>query len=237
VRPVAGQARFTVGMAFLTWFVSTVVAYVVTLAVLSATGNADLSVDELPPWAAVVSVTALWVPVLVALRVLSVKWGTHDFRSDYGLRFRWVDVLGIPIGVLTQLVVLELLYWPLRVLFSEQFDRDTVEEPARDLFDRFEGGWLVVLVVIVVIGAPIVEELLYRGLILRSLDGRINDALAVVASAGWFALAHFQGVQLPGLFVLGIILGVLAQRTGRIGMGIFTHAAFNATTVVMLARR
>jgi hypothetical protein len=50
----------------------------------------------------------------------------------------------------------------------------------------------------------------------------------------FFALVHFQVLQIPGLFLFGLIAGTCAQRTGRLGMSILAHAAFNATAVVML---
>ena len=158
------------------------VAFGVTLTVAILTGQADAPADELPGWMTAVSVTALWIPVLIGLRILSKRLGTGDFRADYGLHFRWVDLAGIPLGVLTQLVVLKLI-WPLRSWFPDQFHKDAVEEPARNLFDRLNGAWLVLLVFIVVVGAPVIEELLYRGLIFRTLDGLIAPPLAVLGSA------------------------------------------------------
>lgn len=234
MRPVAGQARFTVGTAALTWFVTLVVAFAITITVATMTGYVDTPAEDLPAWMTAVSVTALWIPVLIALRAISARLGTGDFRTDYGLRFQWVDLVGVPLGVLTQLVLLELVYWPLRSLFPNQFDKDSVEKVARNLFDRLDGGWLVLLVLIVVVGAPVIEELLYRGLIFRTLDGQIAAPLAIVGSALWFAAAHFQPVQFAGLFVIGLVLATCVQRTGRLGMAIVTHAAFNATTVLLL---
>jgi hypothetical protein len=81
VRPVQGQARFTVGAAALTWFVTLMVAFGVTLTVAILTGQADTPADELPGWMTAVSVTALWIPVLIGLRILSRRLGTGDFRD------------------------------------------------------------------------------------------------------------------------------------------------------------
>ncbi len=41
---------------------------------------------------------------------------------------------------------------------------------------------------------------------------------------------------MPGLFVIGIVLGVAAVRTGRLGMAVLIHMAFNATGLVLVAR-
>ena len=234
MRPVPGQPRFSVGVAAATWALTLLVGYAITLVVFAITGNTGVATSELPAWAAVVSVTALWIPEIVGLRAVSDRYGTGRMRGDYGLAFRPIDLIGIPIGVLSQLVLLELVYWPLRNLFPDTFAKRLVEEPARNLFDRADGLWLVTIIVVVCVGAPIIEELLYRGLIMRSIEGRITDGLAIVGSALWFAFAHVQPVQLPGLFVFGVVLALCAHRSGRLGMGIAAHAAFNATTVVML---
>ena len=65
-----------------------------------------------------------------------------------------------------------LVYVPLRAWWPETFSDDRLEETARDLVDRADGAAVVVLVLVVVVGAPIVEELVYRG----SAPGLVRDA-------------------------------------------------------------
>jgi len=93
----------------------------------------------------------------------------------------------------------------------------------------------VALVRLVAIGAPIVEELVYRGLILQTLQSRIDDVLALIASAAFFAAIHFAPVEFPGLFAFGIVLGLCYQRTGRLGMAVAAHVGFNAMGLVIAA--
>ena len=98
---------------------------------------------------------------------------------------------------------------------------------------------LALLIVVAVIGAPIVEELVYRGLLQGALGRTLRQWrgwLAVVLAAALFALVHFLPVEYPGLFLIGLVVGVCALRTGRLGMGILTHAAFNAAALVVAAR-
>ena len=61
-----------------------------------------------------------------------------------------------------------------------------------------------------------------------------HDVFSAVAA--FFAAIHFRWVEFPGLFVFGLILGVCALRTGRLGMGIAAHMAFNATGLLLVAR-
>src|SRR5690606_29357745 len=98
------------------------------------------------------------------------------------------------------------------------------------------GAWMVLLVVVVVIGAPLVEELFYRGLLQRSLARRVDDKVAVVAVAAGFAFIHLRPVEFPGLLAFGLVLGVCTMITGRISMGIAAHLAFNATGLIAASR-
>lgn len=228
------QARIGVGQAAAVWLIAALVGNIVGSAVLAAAGYETAA--EAPVWVTMVSAAALWAPMLVGLWVLSSRLGTGRFGDDFGLRFKLVDLIGVPIGVLSQLVVVRLIYWPLERGWPQTFSRSRVERNARDLYDQAHGGWLVGLVAIVVIGAPLVEELVYRGLLQGAVVRRINDAVAVVAVAAFFALIHLRWVELPGLFAFGLILGICALRTGRLGMGIMAHMAFNATGLMLVAR-
>jgi membrane protease YdiL (CAAX protease family) len=227
------QSRIGVGQAAAVWLAAWLVGNVLGSAVIVATGYKSAS--EAPVWVTMVLALSLWTPMLAGLWMLSIRLGRGSFADDYGLRFKLVDLVGVPVGVLSQLVVVRLVYWPLERGWPQTFSRSHVERNARDLYDRAHGGWLLGLVAVVVIGAPFVEELMYRGLLQGALVRRLNDAVAVVAVAAFFALIHFRWVELPGLFVFGLILGVCALRTGRLGMGIVAHMAFNATGLLLVA--
>jgi membrane protease YdiL (CAAX protease family) len=228
------QSRIGVGQAAAVWLATWLVGNILGSAVIVATGYKSAS--EAPVWVTMVLALSLWTPMLAGLWMLSSRLGRGSFAEDYGLRFKLVDLVGVPVGVLSQLVVVRLVYWPLERGWPQTFSRSRVERNARDLYDRAHGGWLLGLVAIVVIGAPFVEELMYRGLLQGALVRRVNDAVAVVAVAAFFAFIHFRWVELPGLFVFGLILGVCALRTGRLGMGIMAHMAFNAIGLMLVAR-
>ena len=85
----------------------------------------------------------------------------------------------------------------------------------------------MLLVIIVVIGAPLVEEFLYRGLLQRSVSVLVGVGFGLVSTSAWFALIHFSPVEYPGLFLAGLVFGACVAVTGRIGPAIVTHAAFN----------
>lgn len=174
----------------------------------------------------------LWVGLIGAPVYAAWRKGV-SLRHDFGLWARGSDVpVGLVIGVLLQVVLVPLIYVPLRLLGG---DTAEVSEPARELVGNAVGPLGVVLLLLVVgLGAPFAEELFYRGLLQRSLLNRLGrPAWAVVLAALFFALAHLQSLQFPALVAVGIVFGFLALRSGRLGLSLFAHIGFNLTTAVV----
>jgi membrane protease YdiL (CAAX protease family) len=226
--PHTSAPRWGLGDAVAGLLVGYVLSAIAQTIVLGITGD---EVDDAPLWMVAVLQVPFWAGLVGAVVYASRAKGTGDLRADFGVGIRRDDWIGLPAGVLTQWPVVPLLYWPILELFH---DLD-VEGPARDLTDRAGGALgIVLLVLVVVVGAPIVEELFFRGLVLRSLERRFPAWVALVLTAALFALFHFEGIQTPALFVFGLVAGWLAQRQGRLGAAMLAHAGFNAVTVVVL---
>ena len=175
----------------------------------------------------------LWLP-LVGVTVWAAWLKGNGVVRDFGLRIKAVDVpLGVVGGFVTQYAI-GWIYVP--IFWLTDTDVDDLEEAARDITDRATDGFgSVMVVILVVIGAPIVEELFWRGLVLRSFERRFGPVVAVVASGVLFGLAHTNNpLGMPGLILFGMFLGYLAVRTGRLGAPILAHMAFNTVTVVNL---
>ncbi|MDP1805773.1 MAG: CPBP family intramembrane metalloprotease, partial [Acidimicrobiales bacterium] len=81
----------------------------------------------------------------------------------------------------------------------------------------------------------VVEEIFYRGLVLRAAARRFGTRWAVFGSSAIFGVSQFELVQFPGLFAFGVVLALLAVRTGRLGASIAAHVAFNGVAVIGLA--
>ena len=107
-----------------------------------------------------------------------------------------------------------------------------------DLDKHRDAATVALFVVGAVILAPLVEELLFRGVLLRALLRKFDPPVAVLVSALVFALVHYIGDPhtlpfLPALAGLGAVLAVTAVRTGDLSASIFIHAGFNLTTTVL----
>lgn len=82
--------------------------------------------------------------------------------------------------------------------------------------------------------APLFEETLFRGVLLPVLASRLGPLPAVLASALVFALAHLSLTELVPLLVLGVGLGWLRWRSGRLAASVLMHALWNGLTFVNL---
>lgn len=213
-----------------------VLAYVLTILfaplVYKITGQSlDTPSDQVP-----LSTVALQqVPFYGGMLAVPLIASRHKGRgpiTDFGLRMRWTDgPFGAVVGALTQFAATA-LYLPF--IWLEYLDRDELSEPARNLTDKAHGAGVVLLILVVGIAAPIVEEIFFRGLVLRSLERKYGVRWAIVGSSVIFGAAHFEPLQFPALFVFGLVAALLATRTGRLGPGIWAHVAFNLVAVVGL---
>ena len=79
---------------------------------------------------------------------------------------------------------------------------------------------------------PIVEELVFRGLVTSAIRGRLGAVATPIASGTLFALAHGDLHIVLALLPLGIALGFVYERTGSIVPGMVTHVLYNAIGVI-----
>lgn len=222
-------ALLTARRTFTFWVMAFLLANIVaTVVVLATYGTADD--DALTPiWVVGISGLSMWATYLYVISAISNRYGSGDVLSDYRISFRWRDVWGIPIGIASQFILVTAVTYPLTKLFPDEFSVEEVEKRARELADAASGGWVFVLFLIVVVGAPIVEEIVYRGLLQQGLERSVNPAIALVVTAAIFAAIHLQPIEFPGLFAFALVLGWTYRKTQRLGLPIITHMAFNAS--------
>ena len=82
--------------------------------------------------------------------------------------------------------------------------------------------------------APLVEEVVFRGAILRALlKWNQNHWLCIAISAALFGLSHFNPAQTPHAFLAGLLLGWMYYRTGSIVPGVVVHWVNNSVAYAM----
>ena len=184
------------------------------------------------------------VPMALAMcRLLGNRRGASKSGADasQGLRMRWGDA---PRGI-----GLMVMSWPFVALAGfaaaaavEIWTAQPIDPIAHETLATIrtgEGGmWRWALLVAPIIGAPIVEEIVFRVCLqgaLLSLLGR--GWLAILLASAIFAVIH-AGIAdahaLVPLCVLGVAMGIAYERTRRLGVPIVMHMAFNAVNVLVV---
>lgn len=187
----------------------------------------------------------IWVPPRWAANwSLRVKTKNHKIvkkgdpkaaktsREELGLRglLTWTDIGLSPIAYL----VATLLAAGLTALFSvfPWFDANQVQETGYTIW--MSGGERVVAFLILVVLAPIAEELIFRGWLYGRLRREVGTPVAILLVSLLFGLVHFQWNVGVNVFALSVVLCVLREITGTVYAGILTHMLKNGIAFYLL---
>ena len=227
------------------WLAGQVISLVLLVVVAGINGHShDLSAlvrrSAQPAWIVVCGLVGLWIGFLGAVVIASKARGTGHVLADMRWGFRRSDPLvGIGVGLGGQFVLLPLLYIPVQYFVPHLSEK--LDQPAKHLTGGFRGSEVALIAFLTVVVVPIVEELTFRGLMLRGFlrafarAGRtLGPALAVVATGVVFGLAHVEALEFLGLMAFGTVLAVLAYKTNRLGPSIFAHGTFNLVAILLV---
>jgi uncharacterized protein len=209
--------------------------------VVSLVGGRFL-IDELVTfgWPVLVYVTILAVvgygPSLWWCWYVSRRWGSRSLADDIGLRARWSDLGWGPLiwvaAVMCQVVVAA-------VVLVARVPTSSNTEGIGDL--QADRSYVIALLVTAVIAAPLVEEMVFRGVVLRGLLSRFGVIVSIGVQAVLFGVAHIdpvRGIGNVGLAVVlsavGVALGTAAYLLRRIGPTILAHAIFNGIVLAIV---
>ncbi len=198
----------------------------------------DAVIDFDWPVAAYVALLALvgYGPPVWWCRFASNRWATGDLGTDIGLTPRFADLGWGPViwlGAIAAQVVVGLVVVALGVpLVSNTEGLDEISA------DR---TYVVSLVITAVIAAPIVEEMVFRGVVMRGLRSRLPLVAVIVVQGLLFGVAHIDPVRGAGnvglvmvLSGVGIAFGIGVALLGRIGPSIVAHAIFNGAVLLLV---
>lgn len=163
-------------------------------------------------------------PVVVARRKGS------GVRRDFGLRLAWSDVAAGLLGALVMFAC-AVVYLVVLLAFTDITPTSAVADVAADATQP----WLAILALLVAFGAPLVEELHFRGLWYGALRKRGWGPWPVILlTAAAFGAFHLEWARFPLLFASGVVLGFLRHYTGRLGAGVVAHGLNNSLAALAL---
>lgn len=172
----------------------------------------------------------IWLTCLV----VSNRHGTGRPFTDFGLSFGWGDLWrGAALFVLARIATVVAL-----LPFAGHLER--VRRLTEGLSDVSTLSF-VLFAIAAVVGAPILEELMFRGVLQRSLASRVGQVWAIFIQGALFGLYHVTpglgASNVPYAFALmaaGWVLGWGAWLWRRLGATSTAHFFVNATSVAVL---
>lgn len=196
--------------------------------------KAGLSVREM----GLLTLIAMPVSLAAALSALRLASGM-DRLPRFRLNFR-----GFGLGLLLAIAVFPVTAAASNVMIVilsalGSAPPDAIAHDTLDAIRDPSGGvWRWVLVAGAVLVTPVVEEILFRGLLQSALAAALPWRWgAVLGASALFTLAHTAGGveahSLPAIAVLGLSMGIAYERTGRIAVPIAMHLAFNGANVAL----
>lgn len=186
--------------------------YQATLQAASTGGNAIL--------AALVSAFSSVITLIIFLKT---KW--TPLTRGYLLSKPWGTLLWVALFSLGTIIPLSFLY--------EQLGIEMDENTQQIITSMMKEPWGYVAVGIL---APLAEEVVFRGAILRTLLGimsKKNHWVAIMISAAIFGVVHANLAQFINALLMGLILGWMYYRTGSLVPGILLHWVNNTMAYVL----
>lgn len=213
-------------------------------------------VANYPIWITILATLGVFIVAMV-IGQLTVLFTKHDGESVNGfpLFLRTAITFGITIGFAWWMgrrngtlprrplsfslkkTNLTLILWGLALIILTTM----VLEPLLDLFPREyiervnsnigSGGWAMLTTIIAI---PILEEVLFRGIIQQELTAGYGRIKGVLMAAAIFGVMHMNPPQAINAFFIGIILGYLYIRSGSLVPAITIHAINNAIAFLLL---
>ncbi len=190
--------------------------------VLGASFTVALIAGALSSWIGL----AGW-PIVVTI------WRGNGPRLDLGFTMNWSDVRW---GVLAGLVGLLLAGIAAALTMAVFGDFTSAAGDAAELLIAQSGpiAWIT-FGLLIMVGAPIAEELAFRGLMFSALLKRgVKPWLVIVITSALFAVFHIEPTRVFLLFVIGLVLGFVRYRTNSIGSAIIAHGVINAPAAIFV---
>ncbi|WP_298844321.1 CPBP family intramembrane glutamic endopeptidase [Clostridium sp.] len=149
--------------------------------------------------------------IIVLVKLLSNRSNEKNHKPYLnGMKFFYVALMIVAFRLIFDN---SLIFWVSGIsmpsFINEAFDEITVSP--------------IILIISVIIIAPIYEEIIFRGILLKGMSKKINPAIAIVISALLFGIVHMNIPQGVNAFLLGLVLGFIYLSSKSIYLSIFAH--------------
>ena len=234
----AGHAWYVPGLggmlALVGWYLAGALLGGVILQVLSA----FLPQEAVQDYAMIVVYPVQFLPAMVYAASRSRKNMLFDPGYELDNRHSAPFSFGLIVLVTVAMTVASMFafdlpnYWNMLLT-----NKSSVMAQFYDLFmeqmKAMTGGPLWASFLVVAVFAPVFEEWLCRGMVLRGLLTKMKPAWAIILSAVFFAVIHANPWQALNAFLIGLVMGYVYYKTGSLILTMLIHFINNGTAVIL----
>lgn len=178
-----------------------------------------------------------FIVALVAL-VLCMRVNVVEFLGLKWSKWYLAPILAIPIILVVYSLTALLMATGFGEWVAELQGLESADEAQQDVVKLMRENkdplLFAVLAIVACVGAPLSEEVVFRGYIYPVVKRFTNIPVSVVFNGLLFAAIHGNLAALPTLFLLGLILAVAYELSGSLWLPIAIHAAYNTVSVIVL---
>lgn len=194
-----------------------------------------ISAEFAQAYGTVISYPLMFVPPMIYASYQSRKteiWGELEGIPEGGIPLdsnNFGQLGGFKIALIVSVATLAAAFVaePVNMLLPE------MPEFLEKALEQLTEGPLWVTLLSVSIFAPLFEEWLCRGLVLRGLLQKLNPFSAIAVSAAFFAVLHMNPWQAIPAFLLGLLFGYVYYKTGSLKLTMLMHCVNNTFAAVM----
>ncbi len=189
--------------------------------------------ERLPYERILLYLNAFVTQLLFVLLVWTVKSVRHWEWSDFGLNSMALK------KALPKVLGLYALTWLINISYAIFLYQHGLTPPETDVYSKLLGQatWYTLILNLILAGvlAPVVEEVLFRGVIFGSLQAYFGKWTSAVLSAAIFSTLHFQAYGFFPRFMLGMFLVYLYDKYKSLYPAIGLHALNNIVATLLAA--
>ena len=189
---------------------------------------AILPAESVTDWVAMISYPVMFIPPMLYARGKSKS--ASVFNNGLAVdsnNFGHLGIVKMALIVSGMTIATAIAAEPISSLLPE------APEWFEQIMQGMTGGNFILSFITVSLFAPLFEEWLCRGVVLRGLLTKMRPAGAIAISAAFFAILHMNPWQALPAFLLGVVFGYVYYRTGSLKMTMLMHFVNNTMALIL----
>ena len=189
---------------------------------------AILPAESVTDWVAMISYPVMFIPPMLYAR--SKSKSASVFNNGLAVdsnNFGHLGIAKMSLIVSGMTIATAIAAEPISSLLPE------TPEWFEQIMQGMTGGNFILSFITVSLFAPLFEEWLCRGIVLRGLLTKMRPAGAIAISAAFFAILHMNPWQALPAFLLGVVFGYVYYRTGSLKMTMLMHFVNNTMALIL----